>query len=115
MVLERQYSATRDRAPNNDMRSPLLSFVPLFQPSPPASVSGAPPELIPRSGKIVTVDEEFSIEEALAIGDCRIAAVGSNSAGRNGSTFKARQFRQAYSKPKVTRRELRCMSSTLPS
>ena len=42
----------------------------------------APPELILHNGKIVTVDEQFSIAEALAIERGRIVAAGSNAAVR---------------------------------
>ena len=43
------------------------------------SARAAPPELILHNGKIVTVDEEFSIAEAIAIEDGRIAAVGADA------------------------------------
>ena len=39
----------------------------------------APPDLILHDGKIVTVDEQFSVAEALAVTARRISAVGSNS------------------------------------
>ncbi len=54
----------------------LLSIV-LFSPVPQALA--APPDLIVHNGKIVTVDEHFSVADALAIDGGRIAAVGSNS------------------------------------
>ena len=49
---------------------------------PAALVSAAAPDLILHSGKVAIVDEEFSVAEALAIEDGRIAAVGSNTAVR---------------------------------
>ena len=42
----------------------------------------APPDLILHNGKIVTVDEQFSIAKALAIEKGRIVAAGSNAAVR---------------------------------
>lgn len=43
-----------------------------------ASTSAQPPDLILHSGKIVTVDEKFSIAEAIAVRADRIVAVGKN-------------------------------------
>jgi len=68
--------------PNHPMRAPLLSLLSVLLLSAAASVSAAPPELILHNGKIVTVDEEFSIAEAVAIEDGRIATVGANAAVR---------------------------------
>ena len=42
----------------------------------------APPDLILHNGKIVTVDEQFSVAEALAIDGGRISSVGANSVVR---------------------------------
>ncbi len=42
-----------------------------------------PPDLILHSGKVVTVDEDFSVAEAIAIGQGRIVAVGGNSTVRS--------------------------------
>ena len=64
------------------MRSRRLSFLALCAFALPAYVTAAPPDLIFHSGKIVTVDEQFSIAEALAVEGSRIAAVGSNAAVR---------------------------------
>ncbi len=47
-----------------------------------AVTSAEPPDLILHSGKIVTVDEQFSIAEAIAIEDGRISAVGANAVVR---------------------------------
>lgn len=41
-----------------------------------------PPDLILHSGKVVTVDDDFSVAEAIAIGQGRIVAVGGNSTVR---------------------------------
>jgi predicted amidohydrolase YtcJ len=43
-----------------------------------ASVSAQPPDLIVHHGKIVTVDEKFSVAEALAVRGERIVAVGND-------------------------------------
>ena len=42
-----------------------------------------PPDLILHSGKVVTVDDDFSVAEAIAIGQGRIVAVGGNSTVRS--------------------------------
>jgi predicted amidohydrolase YtcJ len=44
----------------------------------PASAQGAAPDLIFTNGKIVTVDERFTIAQAVAVKGDRIVAVGSN-------------------------------------
>ena len=64
------------------MRSRRLSFLALWAFALPAYVAAVPPDLIFHSGKIVTVDEQFSIAEALAVEGSRIVAVGSNAAVR---------------------------------
>ncbi|MEX2174760.1 MAG: amidohydrolase [Pirellulaceae bacterium] len=46
----------------------------------PASATGQPPDLILHHGKIVTVDKDFSLAEAIAVRDGRIVAVGTNDA-----------------------------------
>jgi hypothetical protein len=62
------------------MRSRPLSFLALCAFALPACLAATPPDLIFHSGKIVTVDEQFSIAEALAVEGGRIVAVGSNAA-----------------------------------
>lgn len=64
------------------MRFRRLSFLALWAFALPAYVAAVPPDLIFHSGKIVTVDEQFSIAEALAVEGSRIVAVGSNAAVR---------------------------------
>lgn len=44
----------------------------------PASAQPPPPDLVLTNGKIITVDEQFSIAEAVAIRGTRIAAVGTS-------------------------------------
>ncbi|MDA0204235.1 MAG: amidohydrolase [Acidobacteria bacterium] len=61
------------------MRSRRLPFLALCAFALPAYVAAAAPDLIFHSGKIVTVDEQFYIAEALAVEGGRIAAVGSNA------------------------------------
>ena len=66
----------------------LLSFV-------PAAWSAEPPDLVIFNAKVVTVDDRFSIAQALAIKGPRIVAVGSSAAigklaGPNTKTIDAR-------------------------
>lgn len=62
------------------MRSRPLSFLALCAFALTTCLAATPPDLIFHSGKIVTVDEQFSIAEALAVEGGRIVAVGSNAA-----------------------------------
>jgi len=64
------------------MRFRRLSLLALCAFALPAYAAAASPDLIFHSGKIVTVDEQFYIAEALAIEGSRITAVGSNAAVR---------------------------------
>jgi len=64
------------------MRSPFVPFVAFCLSGFFCNAAAAPPELILHSGKIITVDEQFSIAEAIAIENGRVAAVGSNAAIR---------------------------------
>ena len=61
------------------MRSPLLLFIAFYLSAFFCIATAAPPDLILHSGKIITVDDRFSIAEAIAIENGRIAAVGSNT------------------------------------
>ncbi len=61
------------------MRAFLSLFVLLLPLVPKSSAVAAEPDLIFHNGKIVTVDREFSIQQALAIQGERILAVGSNA------------------------------------
>ena len=45
-----------------------------------ATIDAAPPDLILHHGKIVTVDKQFSVHEAIAIQGNKISQVGSNEA-----------------------------------
>jgi hypothetical protein len=47
----------------------------------PAPQSGEPAELVLYNGKIITVDDKFSIVQALAMRGGRFLAVGANDAG----------------------------------
>jgi len=51
----------------------------LFLAGPGSDLAIAQPDLILHNGKIVTVDEEFSSAEALAVQSDRITAVGTDS------------------------------------
>src|SRR5262245_25830111 len=59
------------------------------------AAAGATPDLVFTNGKIVTVDERFTIAQAVAVKDDRIVAVGSNQeigklAGPNTRTIDLR-------------------------
>ncbi|MDQ6618855.1 MAG: amidohydrolase [Pseudomonadota bacterium] len=47
--------------------------------SPPSRVDAAPADVVLRNGKILTVDKDFSIRQAIAIARDRIVAIGSDS------------------------------------
>jgi len=64
------------------MRSRLRPFLALWLILLASSAAAEPPDLILYSGKIVTVDEQFSIADAVAIEDGRILAVGTDDAIR---------------------------------
>lgn len=61
------------------LRTRLLLAAPILLICGEAIARGEGPELILHNGKIVTVDEQFSIVEALAVEGERILAVGSNA------------------------------------
>jgi predicted amidohydrolase YtcJ len=66
-----------DRKHNNLINS-ILTVV-IFLGFSPVFAQTAPPDLILSNGKIITVDNQFSIVEALAIKDDRFVAVGSDT------------------------------------
>ena len=57
----------------------LASFFLLLNGCAPAVPDALAPDLVLYNGKIVTVDEDFSIAQAVAIRDGRFVAVGSDS------------------------------------
>jgi predicted amidohydrolase YtcJ len=69
----------------------VLGLVTALAPMPPA-VAQEPPDLIVYGGKIVTVDDGFSIAQALAVRDGRIVAVGSDAAVRGLAGGTTRQI-----------------------
>lgn len=64
------------------MRSPFVPYVAFCLSGFFCNAAAAPPELILHSGKIITVDEQFAIAEAIAIENGRVSAVGANAAIR---------------------------------
>ena len=58
----------------------------------PAPLTAQPPDIILYHGKIVTVDDRFSLAEALAVRGDRIVAVGANEAVRGLAGPRTRQI-----------------------
>ncbi|HEX7377394.1 MAG TPA: amidohydrolase family protein, partial [Pirellulales bacterium] len=60
------------------MRTTLISVLALSIALPCLAAAAEQPDLVLHNGKVVTVDRDFTIREALAVADGKIVAVGSN-------------------------------------